>query len=72
MASLKSVTIRNFYWEQLEFNQNYISIFYIPNAHAYRGISLYAKVPGGSCERNGKHYLQVISQCEALSFLVLE
>lgn len=37
-------------------------------------LSLYAEVTGGSqtSERNAKHYLQVISQSKAISFVVLE
>lgn len=70
MKNLKPLTRDS--WKQLEFNQNYIPMFYILNAHISRGISLYAKVTGGSStsERNGNCYLQLPAGLKLSSDLI--
>lgn len=70
MENLKLLTCDS--WKQLEFNQNYIPMFYILNAHISRGISLYAKVTGGSCtsERNGNCCLQLPADLKLSSYLI--
>lgn len=70
MENLKPLTCDS--WKQLEFNQNYIPMFYILNAYISRGISLYAKVTGGSCtsERNGNCCLQLPADLKLSSYLI--
>lgn len=59
-------------WKQFEFTQSYISVFYLLSRRKFRGVSLNAKVTGGSqsSEKNGNCYLQLSAGPKLLSYLV--
>lgn len=61
-----------YYWKQFEFTQSYISIFCLLGRHKSRGVSLNAKVTGGSqsSEKIGNCYLQLSAGPKLLSYLV--